>query len=85
MVAHPTGDPRRTIGWTEAAFASSGMVGLSCRRSVTRNVPGHRARRCGRSITTVGCGLRFPGKGHHSQMIMGLCQNNLTICYMIAD
>ncbi len=26
---------RRTIGWTEAAFASSGMVGLSCRRSVT--------------------------------------------------
>jgi len=29
MVAHPTADPRRTIGWTEAAFGSSGMVGRS--------------------------------------------------------
>ena len=31
-----------TIGWTEAAFGSSGMVGLSCRRSVTLFV--HRTR-----------------------------------------
>jgi multisubunit Na+/H+ antiporter MnhB subunit len=38
MVAHPTGDPRRTIGWTEAAFRSSEMVGFSRRRSVTLNV-----------------------------------------------
>jgi hypothetical protein len=28
----------RTNGWTEAAFGSSVLVGLSCRRSVTRNV-----------------------------------------------
>jgi hypothetical protein len=27
----------RTNGWTEAAFGSSVLVGLSCRRSVTRN------------------------------------------------
>ena len=27
-----------TIGWTEAAFGFSGMVGPSCRRSVTLNV-----------------------------------------------
>jgi hypothetical protein len=25
----------RTIGWTEAAFRSSGLVGVFCRRSVT--------------------------------------------------
>jgi hypothetical protein len=38
MVAHPTADPRRTIGWTEAAFRSSEMVGPFRRRSVTRVV-----------------------------------------------
>jgi hypothetical protein len=30
----------RTNGWTEAAFGSSVLVGLSCRRSVTRVVRG---------------------------------------------
>jgi hypothetical protein len=35
MVGPPTADPRRTIGWTEAAFGSCGMVGSSRRRSVT--------------------------------------------------
>ena len=42
----------RTIGWTEAAFASSGMVGLSCRRSVTQNVtiPARRSAEGGRSV-----------------------------------
>ena len=31
----PSAPPRRTIGWTEAAFGSSGMVAPSRRRSVT--------------------------------------------------